>query len=95
MNEIQEKCLEECSNNELLLLNFDNSSRLVEEIFKGYRPAAVQWMKAFMKIKKIKQLHLLYQGAACRTLETFLYALSPDYDSEVCFSFRILYSFLK
>ncbi|VDN58755.1 unnamed protein product [Dracunculus medinensis] len=83
LNEIQEKCLEECSNNELLLLNFDNSSRLVEEIFKGYRPAAVQWMKAFMKIKKIKQLHLLYQGAACRTLETFLYALSPDYDSEI------------
>lgn len=73
---MRKKSLEECAENEVHLLRFESSCRAVEEVFDGYRPAAVSFHEAVLNLSEDSILEALLTGSSCRTLETLLFALS-------------------
>ncbi|VDM95585.1 unnamed protein product [Thelazia callipaeda] len=80
---LREKCLNECQGFEISLLMYDASSRLVGEIFTGYRNAAKQWFLKILQSSSEIVMQLLCMPSACRTFETLLYSLSYDEDMEI------------
>uniref|UniRef100_A0A0N5AMI5 PUM-HD domain-containing protein n=1 Tax=Syphacia muris TaxID=451379 RepID=A0A0N5AMI5_9BILA len=80
---MKKKCLEECKKNEVLLLRFESSCRVVEEVFNGYEPGASSFHAAVLALPETYILDAILTGCSCRTLETLLFALSTNNDQQV------------
>ncbi|KAH7700028.1 hypothetical protein AAVH_32856, partial [Aphelenchoides avenae] len=71
------KCLEECDGEEVNLLGYQESCRLLETIFGRSKFGAFGFLKKLNRLKRVKWLNLIYNGCSARTIETLLLALQP------------------
>lgn len=84
------KCLEECAGQEAELCLYQESSRLVENIFGNCSSGALSFISRLMLIKRVRLVELINSGCSARTvwffkiydielhvfqLETLLYAI--------------------
>lgn len=77
---MKKKSLEECMESTVLLLSFESSCRVVEQVFDGYQPAASIFHRAVLDLSEDQILEALLTGSSCRTLESMLYSLSTAHD---------------